>query len=88
MFFIVNRAEKNAYFLQPDVVTGIEEVTSTTGSVVKAIRKFPKRIMKLVERIPHQEVIFLELHINSYIYSNCLKFNNIQSVLIDCMEFN
>ncbi|XP_078175565.1 K(+) efflux antiporter 2, chloroplastic-like [Carex rostrata] len=56
VFFIVNRAEKNAYFLQPDVVTGIEEVTSTTGSVVKAIRKFPKRIMKLIERIPHQEL--------------------------------
>ncbi|KAF3335267.1 K(+) efflux antiporter 2 [Carex littledalei] len=57
VFFIVNRAEKNAQFLsQPDVVTGIEEVTSTTGPVVRAIRKFPKRIMKLIERIPHQEL--------------------------------
>jgi hypothetical protein len=57
VFFIITRAEKNGQFIsQPDVVTGIEEVTSTTGPVVRAIRKFPKRIKKLMERIPHQEV--------------------------------
>ncbi|KAJ1694450.1 hypothetical protein LUZ63_011148 [Rhynchospora breviuscula] len=56
-FFIINRAEKNAqYISQPDIVTGIEEVTSTTGPVVKAIRKFPKRIKRLIEQIPHQEL--------------------------------
>ncbi|KAJ4778264.1 Glutathione-regulated potassium-efflux system protein kefC [Rhynchospora pubera] len=56
-FFIINRAEKNAQFIsQPDIVTGIEEVTSTTGPVVKAIRKFPKRIKRLIEQIPHQEL--------------------------------
>ncbi|KAJ3689298.1 hypothetical protein LUZ61_018462 [Rhynchospora tenuis] len=56
-FFVINRAEKNAQFIsQPDIVTGIEEVTSTTGPVVKAIRKFPKRIKKLIEQIPHQEL--------------------------------
>ncbi|XP_073011857.1 K(+) efflux antiporter 2, chloroplastic-like [Typha latifolia] len=56
-FFLNNRADKNTQLLhQPEIVTGIEEVTSSAKPVVHAIRKIPKRIRKLIDLLPHQEI--------------------------------
>ncbi|XP_020112560.1 K(+) efflux antiporter 2, chloroplastic [Ananas comosus] len=56
-FFLTNREDKSAQLLnQPDIVTGIEEVTSTAKPVIRAIRTIPKRIRKLIQQLPHQEI--------------------------------
>nr|CAD1830749.1 unnamed protein product [Ananas comosus var. bracteatus] len=56
-FFLTNREDKSAQLLnQPDIVTGIEEVTSTAKPVIRAIRRIPKRIRKLIQQLPHQEI--------------------------------
>ncbi|KAI8021600.1 hypothetical protein LOK49_LG03G02295 [Camellia lanceoleosa] len=56
--FYGTRAERiNQLFLQPDVVTtSIDEVSSNAKPLVRQIRKLPKRVKKLMEMIPHQEV--------------------------------
>ncbi|KAL7233280.1 hypothetical protein ACSBR1_016998 [Camellia fascicularis] len=56
--FYTNRVERiNQLFLQPDIVTaGIDEVSSNTKPLIRQIRKLPKRVKKLMEMIPHQEV--------------------------------
>ncbi|XP_008778621.2 K(+) efflux antiporter 2, chloroplastic [Phoenix dactylifera] len=57
VFFLNNRAEKNSHLLyQPDIVTGIEEVASTAKPVVRAIKRIPKRLRKLVELLPQEEI--------------------------------
>ncbi|XP_020577530.1 LOW QUALITY PROTEIN: K(+) efflux antiporter 2, chloroplastic-like [Phalaenopsis equestris] len=51
------RAEKNYQLLQqPDLVTSIEEVTSTAEPLVQEIRRFPKRLKKLIALLPQQEI--------------------------------
>lgn len=43
---------------QPDIITtGIEEVTSTAKPLFREIRRFPKRVKKLIEMLPQTEVI-------------------------------
>lgn len=55
--FYANRAERGTQLLQqPDVITtSIEEVSSSAKPVVRQLRKFPKRIKKLIEMLPYQE---------------------------------
>ncbi|XP_026401286.1 K(+) efflux antiporter 2, chloroplastic-like [Papaver somniferum] len=56
--FFLNRAERNSLLLQqPDVITmGIEEVSSNAKPFIREIKRFPKRVKKLIDMIPHQEV--------------------------------
>ncbi|PIA34232.1 hypothetical protein AQUCO_03800075v1 [Aquilegia coerulea] len=56
--FLVNRMERSTQPLQqPDVVTtSFEEVSSNAKPFVQEIRRFPKRLKKLIEAIPHQEI--------------------------------
>ncbi|KAL5215531.1 hypothetical protein ABZP36_006932 [Zizania latifolia] len=55
--FFLNRAEKSSQlFQQQDISTSIEEVTSTAKPLVREIRKIPKRVKKLIELLPYQEV--------------------------------
>ncbi|OVA02469.1 Regulator of K+ conductance [Macleaya cordata] len=56
--FLINRAERNALLLQqPDVITmGIEEVSSNAKPLIREIKRFPKRVKKLMEMLPHQEI--------------------------------
>lgn len=56
--FYANRVEQGAPPLQqPDVITaGIEEVSSSAKPIVRQLRKIPKRIKKLIEMLPHQEL--------------------------------
>lgn len=56
--FYANRAERNGQLLQPpDVVsTSIEEVSSSAKPLVQQLRTLPKRVKKLIDMLPHQEV--------------------------------
>ncbi|PON52892.1 Glutathione-regulated potassium-efflux system protein KefB [Parasponia andersonii] len=56
--FYANRTERGTQLLQqPDVIiSSIEEVSSSAKPVVRQLRKLPKRIKKLIEMLPHQEV--------------------------------
>ncbi|XP_028082677.1 K(+) efflux antiporter 2, chloroplastic-like, partial [Camellia sinensis] len=56
--FYTNRVERiNQLFLQPDIITaGVNEVSSNTKPLIRQIRKLPKRVKKLMEMIPYQEV--------------------------------
>lgn len=55
--FFFSRAQKsNQLFQQPGIATSIEEVSSTAEPIVREIRQIPKRIKKLIELLPHQEV--------------------------------
>uniref|UniRef100_A0A0D9WBC2 DNA mismatch repair protein MSH3 n=1 Tax=Leersia perrieri TaxID=77586 RepID=A0A0D9WBC2_9ORYZ len=55
--FFLNRAEKNSQlFQQQGITTSIEEVTSTAKPIVREMRKIPKRVKKLIELLPHQEL--------------------------------
>ncbi|XP_042458982.1 K(+) efflux antiporter 2, chloroplastic-like [Zingiber officinale] len=55
-FFISNRAERTSQlFQQPDIIT-IEEVASSSKPMVRAIRKIPKKLKKLIEHLPQQEI--------------------------------
>uniref|UniRef100_A0A5B7BS99 RCK N-terminal domain-containing protein n=1 Tax=Davidia involucrata TaxID=16924 RepID=A0A5B7BS99_DAVIN len=56
--FYANRAERTSQlFQQPDIITtSIDEVSSNAKPLVRQIRKLPKRIKKLIEKLPHQEM--------------------------------
>lgn len=55
--FLNNKAEKYSQLVpQQDIITGIEEVTSTAKPMLREIRRFPRRLKKLIERLPQQEV--------------------------------
>ncbi|XP_059651442.1 K(+) efflux antiporter 2, chloroplastic [Cornus florida] len=56
--FYANRTERTIQlFQQPDIITtSIDEVSSNTKPLVQKIRKLPKRIKKLIEMLPHQEM--------------------------------
>ncbi|CAL5382978.1 unnamed protein product [Camellia sinensis] len=56
--FYTNRVERiNQLFLQPDIITaGIDEVSSNTKPLIRQVRKLLKRVKKLMEMIPYQEV--------------------------------
>ncbi|CAI9770223.1 unnamed protein product [Fraxinus pennsylvanica] len=56
--FCVNRGERfGLQFQQLDIVsTSIDEVSSSAKPLVRQIREFPKKIKKLTEMIPHQEI--------------------------------
>ncbi|KAK9273339.1 hypothetical protein L1049_018148 [Liquidambar formosana] len=56
--FYATRAERSNQLLQQtDVITtSIEEVSLNAKPLVKKMRKFPKRIKKLIEMLPHQEM--------------------------------
>lgn len=56
--FLMNRAERSTPLLQqPDVITtSFEEVSSNAKPLVREIQRFPKRLKKLIEKIPHQEI--------------------------------
>ena len=56
--FLINRMERSSLLIQqPDIITtGIEEVTSTAKPVFREIRRFPKRVKKLIEMLPQKEV--------------------------------
>ncbi|VVA89608.1 unnamed protein product [Arabis nemorensis] len=47
----------NQLLQQPDVIsTSSEDVSSSTKPLIRQVQKIPKRIKKLLEMIPHQEV--------------------------------
>ncbi|ERM95131.1 hypothetical protein AMTR_s00009p00260060 [Amborella trichopoda] len=55
--FLSNRLEKGAPIIQQsDIVTGIEEVTSSAKPLVRELRRIPKRFKKILEKLPHQEI--------------------------------
>ncbi|KAH0980309.1 hypothetical protein GBA52_007486 [Prunus armeniaca] len=56
--FYTNRAERAAQLIQqPEVMTtSIEEVSSSTKPLVRELQKLPRRIKKLIDMLPHQEV--------------------------------
>ncbi|KAM2157162.1 hypothetical protein ACFX1R_042766 [Malus domestica] len=56
--FYANRVERATQLLQqPDVITtSIEEVSSSAKPLVRELQKLPRRIKKLIDMIPHQEV--------------------------------
>ncbi|KAL2457684.1 K(+) efflux antiporter 2 [Abeliophyllum distichum] len=56
--FYVNRHERFAQqFQQLDIIsTSIDEVSTSSKPLVQQIREFPKKIKKLTEMIPHQEI--------------------------------
>ncbi|KAK1430330.1 hypothetical protein QVD17_12990 [Tagetes erecta] len=56
--FYAKREERiNQLFRQPDIITNsIDEVSSNAKPLVKQIRKLPKRVKKLIEMLPHQEI--------------------------------
>ncbi|XP_010934716.1 K(+) efflux antiporter 2, chloroplastic [Elaeis guineensis] len=57
VFFLNKRAERNSQMLyQPDIITGIEEVTSTAKPVLRAITRIPKSLRKLMELLPQEEI--------------------------------
>ncbi|KAG0460564.1 hypothetical protein HPP92_020861 [Vanilla planifolia] len=52
-----SRLEKNYQLLQqPDIISSIEEVTSTTLPVVQEIKRFPRRLKRLIALLPKQEI--------------------------------
>ncbi|RRT77448.1 hypothetical protein B296_00028604 [Ensete ventricosum] len=56
-YLLSNRVERTSQLLhQPDAIS-IEEVASSAKPVVRAIRKIPKRLKKLIELLPQQEVL-------------------------------
>ncbi|XP_042503738.1 K(+) efflux antiporter 2, chloroplastic-like [Macadamia integrifolia] len=56
--FLMNRAERSTQLLQqPDVITtSIEEVSSNAKPLIREIQRFPKRVKKLIEMLPHQQI--------------------------------
>ncbi|KAK9144955.1 hypothetical protein Sjap_004858 [Stephania japonica] len=56
--FLINRVEKNTQLLQqPDIIsTSLDEVSSTAKPLVREIRRLPRRVKKLIEMLPHQEI--------------------------------
>nr|GMD62360.1 K(+) efflux antiporter 2, chloroplastic [Ipomoea batatas] len=56
--FYFNRSERiSRLFQQPDIsTTSIHEVSTNTKPLVRQIRKLPKKIKKLLEKLPHQEI--------------------------------
>lgn len=57
-FFFIRAEKSSQLFQQPGITTtSIEEVTSTAKPIVREIRKLPQRIKKLIELLPHQEVL-------------------------------
>lgn len=55
--FLVIRLERSSQvFQQPDVVSGFEEVTSSAKPLARELKMFPKRVKKLIDQLPHQEV--------------------------------
>ncbi|TVU16664.1 hypothetical protein EJB05_40239 [Eragrostis curvula] len=52
----LNRAQKSQLLQQQGIATSIEKVTSTTKPIVREIKHIPKRVQKLIELLPHQEV--------------------------------
>ncbi|PQQ14660.1 K(+) efflux antiporter 2 chloroplastic [Prunus yedoensis var. nudiflora] len=56
--FYTNRAERAAQLIQqPEVMTtSIEEVSSSAKPLVRELQKLPRRIKKLIDMLPHQEV--------------------------------
>ena len=58
--FYANRGERTAQLLQqPDViVTSVEEASSSAKPLVRQLKKFPKKIKKIIASLPHQEVCY------------------------------
>ncbi|CAN4125706.1 unnamed protein product [Withania somnifera] len=56
--FYVNRSERIfRSFQQPDIITtSIDEVSTNARPLVRQIRKLPKKLKKLMEMLPHQEI--------------------------------
>ncbi|XP_031503599.1 K(+) efflux antiporter 1, chloroplastic-like [Nymphaea colorata] len=55
--FLVIRLERSSQVIQqPDMVAGLEEVTSSAKPLVRQLKRFPKRVKKLIDQLPHQEI--------------------------------
>lgn len=55
--YVNNRMERMAQTAEPTgIVTGIEEVAFNARPLVRELRRIPKRVKSLVEKLPHQEV--------------------------------
>ncbi|KAF3786623.1 K(+) efflux antiporter 2 [Nymphaea thermarum] len=54
--FLVIRLERSSQVIQqPDMAAGFEEVTSSAKPLVWQLKRFPKRVKKLIDQLPHQE---------------------------------
>ncbi|KAL5718584.1 K(+) efflux antiporter 2 [Ranunculus cassubicifolius] len=56
--FLMNRVERSTPVLQQSdvITTSFEEVSENAKPLVREIRRFPKRLKNLIEKIPHQEI--------------------------------
>ncbi|KAH7288722.1 hypothetical protein KP509_31G038300 [Ceratopteris richardii] len=55
--YLKNRmSSQTKYAEQTEYVTSFEDVTTTAKPVVRELQKLPRRIQKILEKIPHQEV--------------------------------
>ncbi|KAL1818573.1 hypothetical protein ACET3Z_013442 [Daucus carota] len=56
--YYANRSERlNKLFQQPYIIsTSIDEITLKAEPVVRQIRKLPKKMKKLLDKLPHQEI--------------------------------
>ncbi|XP_043715854.1 K(+) efflux antiporter 2, chloroplastic-like [Telopea speciosissima] len=56
--FQINRSERSTQLLRlPDVITtGIGEVSPNAKPLMREMQRFPKRVKKLIEMLPHQEI--------------------------------
>ncbi|CAK9860697.1 unnamed protein product [Sphagnum jensenii] len=56
-FYLNKSMEKRAQLLQPpEVTTSIEEVKESARPLIKEIQRIPRRVKKLIAKLPHQEV--------------------------------
>jgi hypothetical protein len=52
--------EKRAQLLQPpEVTTSIGEVKESARPLIKEIQRIPRRVKKLIAKLPHQEVLWI-----------------------------
>uniref|UniRef100_A0A1D1XD12 K(+) efflux antiporter 2, chloroplastic n=1 Tax=Anthurium amnicola TaxID=1678845 RepID=A0A1D1XD12_9ARAE len=55
--FVTNRPQRKSEMLrQPDIITGVEEVTTAAEPVVQEVWRLPERARKLLDLLPQQEV--------------------------------
>lgn len=54
--YYINRTERGAQLLQQPDILSIEEYSSNTKPLIRQMQNFPKKLMKLIEKLPHQEI--------------------------------
>ncbi|XP_074326182.1 K(+) efflux antiporter 1, chloroplastic-like isoform X2 [Apium graveolens] len=56
-FYATSTEKVNQIFQQPDIITAsIDEVSSNSKPVIQQLRKLPKKLKLLMDKLPHQEI--------------------------------